>query len=309
MWTSTPATSSMRDDGTQSAASVKAPPSGSISNMGPKRVRVPLSSHCRTRARSTEAGAPSSRARASHGCGTRGSPRCSTFSKRRSNSSMRGFQGVAPAALLELPDAEQQAVRQVIQAGVLQYLVDLLADVAAALSMNHAEQVVWPVGQAARPLVAQVDAGCPAQLLPRALDQFVRYIQHQHGIGAITQRAMMQYHAYPTEQACSVPVTHLGKHGVFCGVYLAGKVPVWLRHQGQAFFEQAAQLPCLGGRQGRGGCHVCACSENPRSTRNARTMGRSSGSSPVDAAMSARMRSMCARSGAVMTNHRFRRCD
>src|SRR5690606_12566074 len=133
------------------------------------------------------------------GRGTSGRPCCSRFNRSRSSSSMRTFQDVTAAALLESARAEQQTVRQVIQARLPKQLADLLPDFRALLAVHHAEQVVGPVGRAARSLVAEIDAGGVAKLLAGLVDQVVGYVDDQHGVGPKTQGAMIQYQADAAE--------------------------------------------------------------------------------------------------------------
>src|SRR5690606_22605898 len=162
------ATASKRSSGTDSAARVKAPPRRSMSNLGPKRVGVPPSSRAPTRWRRVAASLCSSPARASQGRRTGGRPCRATFIRRRAGSSMGAYLvdggGEAAAALREGAGAEQQLGRPLAQAQVGEQRLDVPAHAVPFATVHHAEQVVGPVGQAARAAVAEVDARRAGQL-------------------------------------------------------------------------------------------------------------------------------------------------
>ncbi|MNE49152.1 hypothetical protein D3C80_1436510 [compost metagenome] len=98
-------------------------------------------------------------------------------------------------------------------------------------------------------MIAEGDAGCPAQALADFVDQRVRNIQHQHGIGGKTQRAMVEYQADPTEQPLFLPLAHLREYLVFVGVYPFGEGLIGARHQGQTAFQVSTQGQRLFGIQ------------------------------------------------------------
>src|SRR5690606_8418351 len=118
-----------------------------------------------------------------------------------------------------------------------------------------------------------------------------------------TQRTVVDHQPDAPEQAGVVPSAHLGQHRVFARAQPFGQLLIRALGQRQAGPDEPAQLLFLFGRQE--GVHAGGPSEKPRSMRYARRMGRSSGSWPVSAVISARMLSIRARFGAVSTNHKL----
>src|SRR5690606_16385190 len=149
-----------------------------------------------TRSRRASDVLPSSSASASQGWRTSGRPCCSRLINSRSNSSIGDLEQrrrKTTTALFERPRAEQQLVRYIAQVVVRQQAFDQLADLFALAAMDHAEQVVRPLRQTPRALIAEIDSGGLAQAPPDFVDLCVGDVHHQHGVGAKAQRAVLEH--------------------------------------------------------------------------------------------------------------------
>ncbi len=205
--------------------------------------------------------------------------------------------------MLEGASAEQQLVWHAAQAVLGQQLLDQLADLFALAPMHHAEQVVGPLGQAPRSLVTEIDAGGLAEATADFVHMGIGNVHHQHGVGTETQGAVLEHQADAAEQSDLLPLFHLLEYLLLAAADLLGQLTVRSGRQRQPGFQQAPQLQCPGFVETS--VHRMSPSGKPRSIRKACCIGRSSGTRPVSASISASRRSICARSGPVRTNQRL----
>ena len=135
----------------------------------------------------------------------------------------------------------------------------------ALAAVDHAEQVIRPVGQAPRALIAEADVRRLPQAFADFVDQGVGHIEHQHGVGGEPQGAMVEHQADPAEQPLLMPLAHLPEHLVFVGVDPFGELLIGPRDAGQAAFQMTPQSRGLPGVQS--GLHGLSPRANPRSMR------------------------------------------
>jgi hypothetical protein len=169
-----------------------------------------------------------------------------------------------------MPDVTQtQGIDQAPNAG--EHLV-------AVLSVHHAKEVVGPVRQTARALVAQRHAVDVSKLPADAVHPRVGHIPHHHRVGAVAQFVMADHHAQALDDAGVDHRTQPCDDGLLADSQALSDRPIGPRDQRQSSLDGLDKV--LGG-PAHGFVDDVGC--KPRACRAGRGGGRVSGEGHAEA--------------------------
>jgi hypothetical protein len=143
---------------------------------------------------------------------------------------------------------------------------DAGGDLLAACAMHHGEQVVGPIGQAARTAVAVGDEFQGADLCPEFVDARVVDIPHRHAVGGIADGVMIRHRTDAADDAGIEHASQAGDDLVAGNSELQADRIVRPRQARQAGLGGDHQAP-VGGVEFRPGLRFRHAVSSPRNTR------------------------------------------
>src|SRR5690554_1058894 len=222
--------------GMRMAARVRPPPISPAWNMGPKRVRVRLASRAFRVSSNACSLMPSSSATSRYGLGVSGRPYCRRLMMAFSVSVKAGATSgdsrrAAGSAVTDIASsplqigfvAEQNRVGNLLKVIAGNHLVELAQYPLPVNAVNHAEQVVGPVGQSAGALVAQGYKGYGSECAAKFTHLLIGHIPYHHGVGPVTQGAVLHDQAGALDQPLILPVADGAHHLLFAQAGLFGQ--------------------------------------------------------------------------------------
>ena len=124
-------------------------------------------------------------------------------------------------------------------------------DLVTVAPVHHSEQVVRPVGQQARTMVAVAHELKRADLRTELTEFLIRHIPHGHTVGLIAERVMVRYGADAPDDAALQHALHPRHHLRGRHAKAFGQGVVRPRHQWQATLGLDDQTPVGGIQRGR----------------------------------------------------------